>query len=272
MRYRVCSSSVIIALGFCLLLLSGVVYTRDVTAYTVSNNTKTPVTIRTDVDSALVIIDSVQVGLTPLTIDTLSRGIHSITLHHPDLENWLTGSISDSFVVVNGESITLRYSFTRRFLVTSNPFGADVFLSDSLIGTTPLILNTNALITPSTLRLQKSGFEPSVVEMSENKRSVLAANLKKIWQSGANEESIFREPHTKGSSNVRLYLTGATTILSGVAAAYFKVKADDRYSSYIQGRDPILLDETNRLDTAAAVALVATQVSFVLFTYFILSD
>lgn len=271
MKYRLCSSRMIIALGFCLLLLSGVVYTRDATVYGVSSNTKTRITIQTDVDSALVIIDSVQVGLTPLTIDTLSQGIHSITLHHPDLENWLTGSISDSFVV-SGEGKTLLYKFTPRLLVTSKPFGADVFLRDSLIGTTPLILNNGALITPSSLRLQKSGFEPSVLEMSENKRCVLTVNLKEIWQSGANEESIFREPYTKGSSNLRMYLTGATTILSGVAAAYFKVKADNRYSSYIQGRDPILLEETNRLDTAAAVALVATQVSFALFTYFILSD
>jgi len=262
---------VIIALALC--PLWGVAaFTQDITVDTTSTIRKTPITIQTDVDSALVLIDSVQVGFTPLTVDTLSRGTHSITLQHPDLDNWLTGSISDSFDVVRGEARTLRYTFTPWLLVRSNPFGADVFFGDSLLGSTPLLLNADARMTHSMLNLRKPGFEDSTVRMSDNKRSVLAVNLKKVWQSETNEKSIFRESGSNGTSNFRLYLTGAATILSGATAAYFKVRADDRHNSYVRSRDPVLLNETNRLDTAAAVALVATQLSLALFTYFILSE
>jgi hypothetical protein len=271
MNCHVRISSAMTVLAFCI-LVSGIVHAQDWTVGTTSSSLKTPITIQTDVDSALVIIDSVHIGFTTLTIDTLSQGTHSIILRHPDLENWLTSSISDSFAVVHGEANTLYYRFTPRLLVTSNPFGANVFLSDSLIGPTPLVLNTNADMTALKLSIRKQGYEPRVMNMSDNKRSVLAVNLKKIWQSGADQDALFRESHTNGSSNFRLYLTGATTILSGAAAAYFKVRADNRYRNYVRSRDPALLNETNRLDTAAAVALVATQLSLGLFTYFILSD
>jgi hypothetical protein len=94
--------------------------------------------------------------------------------------------------------------------------------------------------------------------------------LRKIWQSDS-EESIFTDSDNNGSS-LRLYISGATTIIAGAASAYFKVKADNTYSQYVRSGDPNQLSEVNRLDTAAGIALVATQISLGLFAYFMLSE
>lgn len=83
---------------------------------------------------------------------------------------------------------------------------------------------------------------------------------------------MLEEATPKKNGTFRLYLTGATAIISGATAAYFKIKADDRYQAYQLRGEQALLSETNRLDAVSAVALIATQVSLGLFTYFILSE
>lgn len=223
-------------------------------------------TILTNVDGARVFLDSDSVGVTPLTIPSVALGKHRLKLVPPDVENWLTEPIVDSIQVQSGEPQTFRYSFNQKFLVLSTPTGAEIFSNDSLMGTTPLVIKTEL----QSLRLKKQGFEETTVEIANAKRGVLAVKLNKVWQSGA-DSSIFSDSEEKPSS-LRLYITGATTILAGAASAYFKVKADNSYSNYVRTGDPSQLSEVNRLDTSAGIALAATQISLGLFTYFILSE
>ncbi len=46
-------------------------------------------TIATGPDTALVFIDSVQRGTTPLTVDSLAAGNHIIRLVHADVPSWV---------------------------------------------------------------------------------------------------------------------------------------------------------------------------------------
>jgi hypothetical protein len=80
------------------------------------------------------------------------------------------------------------------------------------------------------------------------------------------------ESGPSSKTSLRFYLAGGATILSGVAAAYFKIKADDRNALYELTGDPALRDETHRLDTAAGISLLATEIGFALLTYYLLSD
>lgn len=224
------------------------------------------ITIQTNVEGARVFLDSNSVGVTPLTIPVVALGKHRIKLIQPDVESWLNEPIVDSLLVQSGEPQMFRYSFNRKFLVLSSPTGAEVFSNDSLVGTTPMLIKTE-LPHP---RLKKQGFEEATIDIANAKRGISSTQLKRVWQSGA-EESIFKDSETNGSS-LRLYITGATTILAGAASAYFKVKADNSYSQYVRTGDPNQLSEVNRLDTAAGIALAATQISLGLFTYFILSE
>ncbi|MBI4535423.1 MAG: PEGA domain-containing protein [Ignavibacteriae bacterium] len=226
------------------------------------------ITVQTDIDGAVVIIDSQRVGITPLVIDTLAPGWHRLTILHPDLYNWLAGTVSDSFSVNSGDARTLRYAFEARYLVTSSPYGAEVLIRDSTAGTTPLVLKVDRSIRHVVIR--KEGYEDTSVDLRSDHRGILNTNLKKVWQSET--EPGLQDLDHSGPSSLRLYVTGAATVLSGAAAAYFKVKADNKYNQYLQTGDPSLRSETHRLDTASAIALAATQIGLGLFTYFILTE
>jgi hypothetical protein len=69
-----------------------------------------------------------------------------------------------------------------------------------------------------------------------------------------------------------LFVTGGTALISGIAAASWKVRADEVYAAYRTTPDPSARERTRRLDTSAAVALAAMQVSIGLFMYFLLSE
>lgn len=223
-----------------------------------------PITIKTDIDGARVFVDGDSLGTTPLTV-SLEPGRHYLKIISPDVENWLSPPVTDSISVIAASPQTLQYSVTPNILILTSPSGAEVFAGDSLIGTTPLVVK-NGL----SLKLHKQGFEDTTMEAVNGRRGVLSIPLKKEWQSGA-EESTLTDASEKRSP-LKLYLSGAAAILAGATTAYFKVKADNAYSDYLQTGQTNSLSQTNRLDTAAGISLAATELSLGLFTYFMLSD
>jgi len=245
----------------------------EVPSDTSSSAIRGTVRIESDVDSALVILDGHLIGFTPLVVDTLQAGTYSVKLLHPDKNNWLTESIFDSFIVHRGESVTRRYVLETRYLVRSDPFNAEVFLRDSLIGRTPLVIRKEDATSTTDLLLRKQGYEDTRLGLVGSERGVVTAALKRTWYHEGTENYLLTTvDNGKRFPSVRVYLTGVSTVFSGAAAAYFKIKADKRYQSYLTSRDPSVLSETHRLDRAAAVALVAAQISIGLFAYFLLSE
>jgi len=228
---------------------------------------KCTLTIQTTPESVYVLLDGRAIGITPMEIDSVGAGTHILVLQHPDVESWLAIPLEDTIVVKEGEARTLRYALRTRYLVATTPFGADVILGDSVIGTTPYV--APAGLTHKSLFLRKPGYES--VDVTLSGKPVISTSLNKVWQ---NEEqaSYFVESSKTGSNAVYLYISGAATVLSGVAAAYFKVKADDQYQQYQRTGNNNFLSQTHRLDTAAGISIAVTQISLGLFTYFILSQ
>lgn len=239
---------------------------------TVPTASPATITFLTDVDSARVIIDGSFVGCTPVTVDTLQPGMHEVRLFHPDVENWLTERVTDSINVSPGDVRTLRYAFVPRYLLRSIPDGAEVYLGDSLVGAAPSIIRITSRMEGQTIQLRKEGYETIPVQPAHSERGVITVMLPPLWRQGSQKEAVFREEMTNGKRNLRLYIAGTATVLSGVAAAYFKVLADNRYDEYLRTGNPALRTETNKLDTASGVALAITQIGLGLFTYFLLSE
>lgn len=232
----------------------------------VQTDSLAPLTIETDMPGAVVFLDGDSVGVTPCTVPSSYVGRRHLRLVPREASNWLVDPILDTMDIVAGVAQTKRYAFSPKLLIISTPSEAAVFFGDSLIGTTPLVVRGIS----GPLRLQKMGYADTTLDISQAARGILTTGLKKIWTSTP-EESIFKDSEGNGSS-LRLYITGATTVLAGAASAYFKVKADNIYSKYVRTGDPNDLAEVNRLDTAAGIALAATQLSLGLFTYFILTE
>jgi hypothetical protein len=235
-------------------------------------DTGTSITIHTDVDSALIFLDSLRIGRSPLTVQDLEPGIHWVKVVHPDVTNWLTESIFDTIHVKAGEERILRYAFGLRHLLLSVPSGVDVIIGDSVSGTTPFILALSSRDSTPSIRLWKQGYDTATVTLSSGMRGMATTTLKKVWDPGLEEGSVDGSSMQEGRGLLRLYVTGAAAVLAGAAAAYFKIKADEKNGQYLENPTPSLRSEMRRLDTASAVCLTATQIGFGLLTYFLLTE
>jgi hypothetical protein len=229
-------------------------------------------TIQSDVDSAVVFLDSTRVGVTPLVLRDVRPGMYSLKVVHPDLGNWLTGSITDSVEIGPGEEKSLRYAFERRFLVLSIPSGAEVVVQDSVRGLTPYLMKLGEQEALPRITLRKPGYDTAEVTLSDAPRGVKTVSLEKRWQPESGEETPNELASGDEGGALHIYLTGAATVLAGAAAAYFKIQADNKNSEYLRNLDPSLRSETRRLDTASALCLTASQVGFGLLAYFLLAE
>jgi hypothetical protein len=68
-----------------------------------------------------------------------------------------------------------------------------------------------------------------------------------------------------------LLIASGATIAAGSIAAYFKIKADNRYEEYLSRGDPGTLDRVHEFDRYSAIALLTSELSFVIFSYLLLS-
>ncbi len=228
--------------------------------------------LRTGSDTAWVFIDSVRRGTTPLTVDSLTAGRHTVDLFQTDMDSWLTGTIRDTISMTRGTDRTLQYTFDRRVMVVTDPSGALIFVGDSAAGTTPCVLVSGPRGFPSSVRAERKGYEATVIPLPPGRTGIARAELQKIWQSEGSESPLMSESGSSDRTGARLYVSGGVTVIAGVTAAYYKIKADGKNAIYQNTGDPSFQRETHRLDTSAAIALVATEVGFAFFSYYLLSD
>jgi len=229
-------------------------------------------TVRSVPDSAWVFIDQEQIGLTPVTIDTILPGFHMVRVLQADLSSWVSGAIDDSLVLEPGERKTLQYAFDRVMYISTEPSGARISLGDSIAGSSPLTLRLPPQYAGDALTVDKTGYERVLIPLSDRSSGFIFTRLEKKWQSAEGEYPLLNVPGSTSKTSLRFYLAGGATILSGIAAAYFKIKADDRNALYELTGNPALRDETRRLDTAAGISLLTTEIAFALLTYYLLSD
>jgi len=228
--------------------------------------------IQSDVDSAIVFIDSARVGQTPLVARGVKAGFHRLKIVHPDLTNWLTNSILDSLEVQPGEEKVLRYSFGKRYLILSVPSGAQLFIGDSLGGSTPYLLSMHEKDSLPSITLKRAGYDSALVDLSEAQRGLVTVSLKKIWTADQRGDESEQIEYGESHGTFRVYLAGAITVGFGAAAAYFKIQADDQNSRYLQDFSSASQSQVHVYDTAAAISLCLAEVGFGFFAYYLLAE
>jgi len=227
----------------------------------------------TDIDSARVYLDTLYAGVTPLAVDTLRPGTYRLRLLPPHTESWLAHAVDDTVSVSAGDTLTLRYTLREFLAVRSQPSGAMVYLGDSLVGESPGLVPADLLLPGRRLSLKKDGFEPFEVATAELKGSILQTLLKPGWQTPPGEDSPYVSALPGWSPRrIGLYVSGGTSVLAGVAAAYFKIAADDRQAAFLETRDPAILSERKRLDTWAGITFAVTQAALAVFSYLLISE
>ena len=217
---------------------------------------KAQLTIESDLEDMIVFIDDSLAGSGKTVNIKLNLGSHKVVTAENN-ERWDARSFIDTLNVQSCEDINLKYKFGSEVLLYSQPQDVKVFISDSLLGYTPLYIPTGL----NNIRLEKPGYETTMVDYSdfENDQPVRLNFTGEIDGGNFFDKTLFK------------VLVGSMLAL-GAATAYFKLEADNKFDEYQITGNEELLTQTNRLDEISAVTFVALQLNFALIIFFFLGD
>lgn len=215
------------------------------------------VSIKTDQDSSSIFLNNKFAGIGSASLE-LAKGAYEIKAVEPAWI-WDAKTVKDSLVIDNCSSPkTVSLVFNNSLYLQTLPEDAPVYSGDSLIGYTPLFIPERY----NNVELKKPGFDIKNAALNHS----LADQTFRLDYKGIknNNDNFFKGPLFK-------ILMGSLVAL-GTATAYFKLKADDRFSQYQASGDESLLSETRKLDLISGITLGALEINFGVLIYFFLSD
>ena len=231
------------------------------------DSTRAMITVRSNLKGTKVFIDSLPAGETPVESLAVALGKHVLHCIHPEGASWLRPAILETVFVTTAAPIERRIIFPTIYMIQSEPYGAAVRYRDSIVGTTPYILAARS--TKGFITLSKDGFEEVTTPLPPEEGEMAVRLIPRVRSQQRESPLVVSGEESKNL--VPLYVASGATVLSGVVAAYFKIRADGRYDDYRLSRDPATLDEIHRLDTFSGIALAATELSLITLSYFLLS-
>ena len=166
----------------------------------------------------------------------------------------------------NNDSTANRYFY----FINSNPFNAEVYYRDSLLGLTPVRFSTAQKLNGNIL-LKKKGYRDELFNLDyynfEKGAEIFIKSLT------ANEEKIVLKNNgtnfVKKRSPAGILASGIVAIATGTIAYTTKQKANDLYNQYIISRNQDDLNKVNRYDLYSGISLALMQVSVGALIYFL---
>lgn len=221
--------------------------------------------VTSNLPEAVVFVDSVRAGLAPLRNFALMPGLHIVCVAAPDPQRWIVPSRCESVVALAGDTIELSFDLHYQFRITSEPYGARVMAGDSVLGQTPFVFSTQR--PQSVVTLLKDGYENLTVVLTYSDPYVYGM-LKPLQQARDLPVYLVRE---ESNSILPIVLSASSAVVSGAAAAYLKIQADNLYSDYRMTGSAANLERVRQLDIASGVALGISQLSLAVLSYLLLS-
>lgn len=216
---------------------------------------KAKLIVKTDEKNSIIKLNDKLLGYGNIETE-LSTGNYVLTLHEP-VDEWDAKSFIDTLNVSNCNEINLSYNFNTAIYLKTNPQDVYVYSKDSLLGNTPMSIPDKYNL----LKLSKPGYESKLIRLNQ-----LPGNgLIDLKFSGMNNSKSFYE------KDIFKILVG-TMILLGGTTAYFKLRADNRYDSYLSTGQQTYLDQTRKFDTISGITMTALQINFGILIYFFLTD
>ena len=225
-------------------------------SYGYSQDCKTKVTIKTDNDSSEIFVNNNFAGKGTAQLE-LSKGVYKISAKEPP-SIWNAKHLEDTLVVSEcGKELVVNMSFNNDVYLNSDPQDAYIYSKDSLVGFTPLFIP----IGQDTLTLKKTGYAARSFLLSRYKsEDVIKLSAFEVH----NTNNFFEGKEFK-------ILAGSIVVL-GAVTAYFKLKADDRFSQYQDTGDQSLLDQTRRYDLISGITMGALEINFGVLIYYFLTN
>jgi len=234
------------------------------------SNHRAGLVVTSNVPGALIYLDSLSVGVTPLDRTDLRPGVYHLRVIHPERRSWYSDSIDDTVELKPDGRLEFRAFFDYVYRIQSIPFGAKILLGNLYQGETPAVLKTpNRLV--GTLLLRKEGYDDASYDLGRWNGELIELVLKPRQGIENIEHALNLEPATF-RHKTPILVSGIVGIASGVAAVYFKQKADKSFGDYQQTGDQTLLSRTERYDTISGVSLVAFELSLTSLAYLLLNQ
>jgi hypothetical protein len=252
-----------------LLLFCSVAHSRP----TESPDSLGTLSIISEPSGADVYLDTLYVGKTPVRGLSLPAGLHRIRFFYPSMMAWNAISREDTVRIAPQSESEKVVELGGVATIQSVPYGGKVVYQGTEVGTTPVFLRSLTRLSGEVL-IEKEGFEPQRIPLSKkDNQPIVARLLPKLTTGGTPPlDVLFSDQKAISSQSWPLYVSGSTMIASGVLSAYLKDQANREFDRYLQSRDPALLSSTRRLDRAAAITIVISQVSFAVLSYLLLSE
>lgn len=152
---------------------------------------------------------------------------------------------------------SIKTSINEEVLLNSKPQDAYVFYNDSLIGNTPLFVQSNF----KNLTLRKSGYD----DLNISYNDITQAKIFSMIFNGEDREVSFFD------KDIFKILVAGIVVLGGTTA-YFKIKADNKFDEYQFSGDSGLLSETRKYDLISGISFGALQVNFAMLLYYFLIE
>jgi len=222
------------------------------------------VTVRSRPSAASVYIDSAYAGTTPLERLRLTEGEHDVRVFYPLPSDWNAFVQQKSFRLNAGNEIEMSFEFGTFLTVHSIPSGALVSFQGTELGRTPLFHRSAASLRGN-FTLEMNEYK-SVSVPIQGKPSLI--RLEPVQKSPS--ELTIEYSSTAPTRKLMTIGSAAGMIVSGVAAAYFKDRANSQFEQYSSTGDPAFLSSTHRYDRLSLVSLIITQATFALLTYSLL--
>ena len=220
-----------------------------------SQDCKANLEVKTDENNSIIKLNDELLGYG--NIETgINQGKYILTVHEP-YDKWDSKYFIDTLNVSDCSEIKLSYNFNSAVYLRTNPRDVYVYSRDSLLGNTPLFIPLKY----SMITLSKPGYQTKSVSLNQ----LTGKNLIHLKYTG---ENIGRSFYKKDIFKIMM----GTIILLGGTTAYFKLKADNRYDSYLATNQQIFFDQTKKFDLISGITMTALQINFGILIYFFLTD
>jgi hypothetical protein len=230
-------------------------------------NSRATLSVHASLSGVHVYVDTFSIGTVPIESIAIDTGKHILHFIHPDGNRWLYPAITETLLIHPTEHIQRIIHFPEQYFITSEPYGATVQWNDSILGQTPLRISLPSSL--PVIMITKGGFQTETIPLSSDVHEVHVLLHTLQGEAGATSSMYLGSERSK--SPMPLYLTTGATILTGAAAAYFKIKADNSYLDYRQNGDQSSLDSVHKFDALSGVSLAVCEVNLLLLTYLLFS-
>lgn len=156
------------------------------------------------------------------------------------------------------------------YFINSNPFNAEVYYRDSLLGLTPLRFISEDKLSGNIL-IRKKNYKDKTFNIGEYDFS-RGAEIMLESKLLTDKKIVIKDKRTgfiKKRSFLKVITSGMSAVTTGMLAYTTKEKANDFYNHYLSDRSQSNLDKANKYDLYSGISLAVMQISIAGLIYFL---